>query len=140
MNENKIGYESYYVEMKAMQLQVLENIEMYADGIYEMANYTTNRSGLPYPIWFDDLGQNRKNTHNIPRLKIHMPSGNLIPIAISNKPYILLKGTQLRKAEKELTDNPKKEMFDFISKNHKLILQHWNGDIDSITLFEKLKL
>ena len=138
-NLEKLGEEALYVEMKAMQLQVLENIDMYVNGIFEMANYTTDMSGLPYGIWFDEVGEQRKTTHNIPRVKIMMLNGNMIPVSVEEHPKILLKGVQLSKAERELKGKPKDEMFRFISKNHELILQHWHGKINILVLFNSLK-
>jgi hypothetical protein len=142
MNNNleKVGYESFFIENNAMILGILENINMYTNGIFEMANYQTEESGLPYEIWFDDVGKNRIPSHNIPRIKIKIhDSGNFIPISINKYPKILLKGMQLRKAENELKGKNKEIMFNFISKNHELILQHWSGNITTAMLFSRLK-
>jgi hypothetical protein len=134
----KIGNESIYVENKAMSLQVLENLDMYTDGIFEMAHFQSRDSGLQHSLWFDEVNQYRTNKINTPRVKIGLDNGNLIPVSIEEQPGILLKGIQLAKAEDELKGKPKEEMFNFISKNREVILQHWNGEIDSIDLFSKL--
>jgi hypothetical protein len=142
MKENKtqkIGNEVAMIEMGAMLFQNLENLNMYKNGIFEMANYKSEDSGLPHDIWFDELGVERKGTHHTPRVKISLPSKNLIPVSIESKPKILLKGTQLRKAEREAKEKEMKLMFDFISKNHNLILQHWNGKITTATLFARFR-
>jgi hypothetical protein len=136
---DKFGNESLYVEMKASQLQVLENLDMYNQGIFEMASYQPEDSGLPLSVWFDEPGKDRMTTHNEPRVKIGMSSRNLIPVSVEVKPRILLKGSQLVKAEKELHGNDKREMFSFISRNHKLILKHWNKEITTKVLLNTLK-
>ena len=138
MSEN-VGNESFLIETKTEQLQVLENISMYTNGAFESFNYQPEDSGLPLGIWFDDAGKARKNKHSEPRVKIIMSSGNLIPVSIEEKPRILLKGTRLTKAEKEFTSKYQKPMFSFISHNHKLILQHWNGEISALVLGNNLK-
>jgi len=140
MNDiKKVGKEVATVEMKAFQLQVLENIAMYKDGIFEMANFQPEDSGLPYGLWFDDAGKSRQNKHDTPRVKVRVKSDNLIPVSIAEQPEILLKGTQLTKAEKELKGKPKDEVFDYISANHGIMLKHWNGEISTATLFADLK-
>jgi len=140
MNDlEKLGKEVATVEMKAFQLQVLENIAMYKDGIFEMANWPAKSSGLPYGLWFDDLGKTRTNTHSIPRVKVLMPDGNMISVSIEENPRILLKGTQLVKVERELKGKKKTEMFNYISKHHQIMLQHWYGNIQTLDLFTYLE-
>ena len=126
------------VELRALRLQVLENVNMYVHEIMEMAQLHPSDSGLSYTLWFDEAGKTRQNKHTKPRIKIIMPSGNTIPVSIDTHPEILLKGTQLTKAEKELHGKPKEKILKFISKNHTLIMQHWNGDITTKDLFVKL--
>lgn len=128
--------ETLYVEQKAIELQVLENIDMYQYDIMEMANYHVPE--LPYGIWFDEAGKARKNKHNEPRVKIIMPNNDTIPVSVENAPRFLVKGIQLSKAENALKGKNKDKMFSFISRNYELILQHWNGDIETVVLFEKL--
>jgi len=101
---NNIGSESILIESKAQQLQILENTSMYKQGLFEMANYQPKDSGLPYAIWFDEIGNRRKNTHSEPKVKILMSNDDLIPVLISVKPKILLKGVQLSKANRVLKD------------------------------------
>jgi hypothetical protein len=135
----KIGNESIHVENKAMSLEVLENLDMYTDGIFEMAHFQPRDSGLPYGIWFDEVNEYRTDKINTPRVKIGLDNGNLSPVSIEKQPRIVLKGTQLEKAENELKGKPKEEMFNFISKNREVILQHWNGNIDTVELFNHLE-
>ena len=134
-----IGLESYHIEMNCMNLQILENVNMYNNGIFEMVNFKPEDSNLPYEIWFDEIGHLRKNKHTEPRVKIKLNNENLIPVLIDKKPKILLKGTQLKKAEKEFHGSDKKIMFQFISKHHELMLKHWYGKISTLTLLTTLQ-
>ena len=137
MNDiEKSRKEMMYIEKQCLYLQNLENISMYKFDIMEMANYTVPE--LPYGIWFDEQGKTRINTHNIPRVKIMMSNNDMIPVSVENVPQILLKGTQLAKAEKILKGKSKAKMFKFISKNSDLILKHWEGDITTVQLFTSL--
>ena len=138
MNDfEKSRREIAYVERQSAILQKLENMNMYTQDIMEFANYII--PSLPYGIWFDEMGVKRKNPHAIPRVKIIMPNQDLIPVSIHSNPKILLKGSQLAKANDKLTGGKKKDMFGFISRNHKLMLQHWSGDITTVVLFKSLK-
>lgn len=117
--------------------ETIEDLSEYAE-FYEMANYETRDSGLPCDIWFDELGAGRKNKHTKPRVKIAVDS-KLVPVLVSSQPEIPLKGTLLTTAEKIFKGSDKKTMLDFIARNHELILSHWNGDITTKTLLNKLR-
>ena len=56
----------------------------------EMANLSSDRTGLPYDIWLDSSGNGRNTSHNLPRLKIDI-EGDKIPVSISKEPKILVK-------------------------------------------------
>ena len=116
----------------------LENVNTYKT-LFEMANFQPEDSGLPYAIWFDDSGKFRNNTHFIPHVKIIMDSGYMIPVSIEEEPKILLKAVQLAKVAKEFKGKKRKGMLEFISLNHLIILQHWNGEITTKTLFNNLQ-
>jgi hypothetical protein len=136
----KAGYEVRKVEKRASRLKVLENIEMYRDGIFEMSRYSAKNSGLPHDIWFNDLGTHRVFKTRVPWVKIFMNlTGNFISVSIGKNPRILLKRKRKAKAENELKGKTKEEMFGFISRNHELILQHWKGGITTVELFKRLK-
>jgi hypothetical protein len=134
----KVGMEVELVEMKALRLQNLENLDMYEDGIFEMYKYEAESSGLPYTLWFDDAGEVRMNKHKEPRVKAELPSENLIPISIEEKPRLLLEATLLTKAEREIDWEKMSLIFAFISRNHKLLLQHWDGEIYNTYMINNL--
>jgi hypothetical protein len=117
---------------------VLENLNDYKE-LYEMANYRKDESKLAYNLWFDEEGENRENIHVIPRVKIEVEGRQLIPVSVSEQPEILLKGNKLKAAEMLLKGSGRKQIFDFISRNYKLILSHWNGVIGTKTLLNGLE-
>ena len=136
----KIGTETLRVEAMAAQLRSLININMYESGIFEMSRYQPSDSGLPYELWFDEVRIiYRENTHTKPRVKILMTSGNFIPVSIDRFPEILLEGILLSEAERELNGKKKDKMFHFISNNCERMLQYWDGNITTMTLFRSLE-
>ena len=52
----KLREKAEYVETKAAIMGNLENTSMHQNGIFEMANYQPQDSGLAYEIWFDQPG------------------------------------------------------------------------------------
>jgi len=116
---------------------VAEYISNY-DEIFEMANYETRDSGLPFDIWFDEIKADRKGKHSSPRVKIAV-DGELIPISISTDPAFLAKGSHLRRHEDALSGKDRRRMFTFISKNHDVIIAHWNGELTTFGMMSKLK-
>ena len=134
----RVGYEVARGELRAYRLQALENINMYEDGIFEMSHYQPKDSGLPYSLWFDDLGKSRVNNRRVPRVKVMMPTNDLIPFSLEQQPEILLTGVRLTKAKKQLDGWDMEATLNFISVNHKLILRHWYGDIGTFELFKNL--
>lgn len=128
-----------YVERKACIFRVLENVNMYTSGLFEFAAYHPKDSGLAYSIWFDEFGKNKKYNPHQPRVKVSMDNGDLIPISVEEYPQILLKGVRLRKAEKAFHGNEQRKVFEFISINRNVILQHWNHEVDTVDLFNALK-
>ncbi|GHU46734.1 hypothetical protein FACS1894120_4060 [Clostridia bacterium] len=129
-----LGEESVKAEAIAAKLQVLENVSMYKSGMFEQLHLDSEYLGLPYGLWFEDLGVKRRDTSKKTRVKVGMPNGNLIPVSIDKYPKILHSGCLLSEAEKELNGEKRDEMFRFISKNYKRMLKHWYGDITNITM------
>ena len=84
----------------------------------EMANATKNDTGLPYDIWLDSAGKNRKNKRSEPRFKVSIDN-DLIPISISKDPKVLI--------EKEI----KKWSLikKFVVDNYEDLMKHWNGEL-----------
>ncbi len=84
----------------------------------EMAIVSKKDTKLPYDIWIDSEGKNRKTKQNYPRLIIDC-NGNRIPVSISENPEILVK--------KNIYDFPK--INSWIKKYLAVLLQHWNREI-----------
>ena len=57
--------------------------------LYEMANVSKQDTGLPYDIWIDSLGKDRKIEHNPPRIKVDV-EGDLVPVSLEEEPRILV--------------------------------------------------
>lgn len=88
------------------------------DLFFEMANVSKEDTGLPYDIWIDSNGKDRKIGHNSPRIKVDV-EGDRIPVSISNDPKILV--------SKEI---PKFSIIKrYIIKYLDVFLKHWNKEI-----------
>ena len=94
------------------------------DLMFEMANAVKEDTGLPYDIWLDSEGKNRKVSHNSPRIKVSV-DGKLIPVLISDNPDlpedVLKKGTKRFRRFNEIRK--------FIIDNKEILLKHWNKEL-----------
>ena len=84
----------------------------------EMANVSMKDTKLPYDIWIDSEGKNRKTKNDYPRLIVDC-NGDMIPVSISKNPEILVK--------KKISEFPK--VSSWIKKYFATLLQHWNKEI-----------
>ena len=86
--------------------------------LFEMANVSKKDTKLPYDLWIDSEGKNRKSNLYYPRLDVDY-NGDRIPVSISDNPEILVK--------KEIPEFPKIKFW--IRKYSIVLLQHWNKEI-----------
>lgn len=103
--------------------------------LFEMANFQTSDSGLPYNIWLDSAGKQRLVEHDIPRLKIEIEPKNLVPFSVSKKPKCLLKHYDKHIKDDGISKKIKK-VYKWIIKNYDILMMHWNGEISD---FEAMK-
>lgn len=101
-----------------------------------MANIEKEDTGLPYNLWLDSIGKNRKNEHSgNPGLKINV-NGNLIPIEISDNPEI--PESVLKVSGKKFIKNLpiiKK----YIKAYKEILLAHYNREITDNQVTSLLK-
>lgn len=93
--------------------------------IFEMAKVTRQKSGQPFDIWIDSLGQERNTKHNNPRIKVI--NNNVEVIAgFDNGEYTNFQ-TPKDKLQKfgEATALKK-----YVIKMKPVIELHWEGKID----------
>ena len=102
--------------------------------LFEMANIRKARTGLPYDIWVDSNGSNRKNKHSPNRIKIDV-NGNLIPIEISDNPSI--PKSVLRNMSRVNIPNFS-EVKKYLIKYKNVFLAHCNSKIDDFDLMRIL--
>ena len=89
-----------------------------SDELFEMANVSKKDTKLPYDIWIDSEGKNRKTKQNYPRLIVDY-NGERIPVSVSENPEILVK--------KKIPEFSK--IKSWIKKYSVVLLQHWNKEI-----------
>lgn len=93
--------------------------------IFEMAKVTRQKSGQPFDIWIDSLGQERNTKHNNPRIKAINNSVEVIA-GFDNGEYTNFQ-TPKDKLQKfgEATALKK-----YVIKMKPVIELHWEGKID----------
>lgn len=103
------------------ELSLLDTFD--EDILFEMASFSPKQSGLPFEIWLDEEGCERKNTHNQPRIKVTDPNDkhNKVPILISKNPCILAGGF-IKKTDID-------DVFNFIIKAYDDLMLVWNRKI-----------
>lgn len=92
------------------------------DECFEMANLPPRRTNLPYTIWIDGRGENRKLQHKIPRIKVNIKDDIYIPVSIEKEPRILIKNIKTFRGFPEVKK--------FIQKTYNILMKHWNQEID----------
>lgn len=106
-------------------------IKLTGRSIYEMANLQPRDTNVPVKIWVDEVGINRKEKHNIPRIKI-VWGGKLIPVSIDKEPRILIDSIDIDS-----------KIFNVVSEwillNLDSLLKHWNQEYTTNELFLNLK-
>lgn len=108
--------------------------ELNEELLLEMANLSHKRTGLPYDIWIDSEGVNRKNTHYGPRIKIKVDD-KFIPFEISDNPDI---PDSVKKTG--IVDFPyKSKIRDYVIAYKKVLLAHYYKQIDDTTALNLLK-
>lgn len=100
------------------------------DYLFEMVKIPKRYTGLPYDIWLDPMGADRKNTHNIPRLKLYVDADTLVPVTISDNPEIPQNVQKNLKVK--IKDFPKIKKF--IIKYKLLFLMHYYRQLDDVQI------
>ena len=107
-----------------MQIKLIKN------ELQEMANISKDKTGLPFDIWLDSVGKDRKVSHRKPRLKVRLDNKELIPVSIEKEPKILVKGK----------DIPKFRQFrKFLLLNYEILMKHWNLEIEDDDVLDLIK-
>jgi hypothetical protein len=98
--------------------------------LFEMANISPSKTGLPVMIW---ISYNTGKEKHSARVKIKIDNV-LVPITISDAPEV--KGSNIKIKSKVL--NP---VFEWIIKNKKILLKYWNakGNMGIDDLIDNLK-
>lgn len=121
--------------MKDITKELNEALKLDEAIFYEMANIKKQRSGLSTDIWVDSAGTSRNVKHNIPRVKL-VGNNYSVELSIEANPQVIAvpKGITESKVRREC-----KDAIDFIGKYHEIFLAYYNGKIDDVDLFDKLR-
>ena len=130
---NSFHYEFLFLTEKIV-LRNEKIIMILFDG-FEWACLRSRESGLPFDLWIDSMGSDRKRLVNPPRVLIRVRSGRLVSVRIDkNKPKILsiFLSRQDRKAAAQ--------MLDFIACAYEILLAHWSNHDDYEALGRLIEL
>lgn len=109
---------------------MVKDIKEKRSAIYEMANLKPAKTGQPFELWVDELGKNRKTSHNLPRFKAKA-NGIELDIIIMPEHKAKIINADQQKVQKFRYS---KEAIKFIEKFQQPLIMHWNGEIDSYDL------
>ncbi len=103
------------------------------EDFFLMANFREKSTGLPMIIWVSERG----NTKHAPRIKVStnlndkMIEGQTVSVSIT-EPSEIMAGMGLKSKNLQL-------VIEFIELNQSLLLDYWNGKIDTTDLVLDLK-
>jgi hypothetical protein len=103
-----------------------------AGDLYEMTNIYPRTSGLPVTVWISPRGRARRDA----RVKVRRVPGNrMIPedtavVAVRPEPTLV---------EGDLDGAVLRAVRDSITLNRDVILAHWDGELDSLEVAQRLR-
>jgi len=96
------------------------------ESLYEHANLRKNTTGQPFDFWVDEIGKDRKVSHNEPRFKVTANNVELDIILHSDDSITINNNDRdIRKFKYS------KEAIKFVSNFKKPLRMHWNHEIDT---------
>jgi hypothetical protein len=104
-------------------------MKRYKQELFEMSNFFPNTTGLDYTIWVSTKSGKEKHWA---RIKISNTDGEA-SISISDNPEI-----KDKKGKIKINSTSFNKIKKFIKMNQQVLLDHWNGLIDSKELSQKL--
>ncbi len=92
---------------------------------YTVACASKQETGLPYDVYVDSLGADKRWRHwpGIPRIGV-IVNDIVVPVSISDTPEIL--------SGKEFADS--KIVLEWIAHFHEALLMHWNKELDDLEI------
>ena len=103
-----------------------------ADELFEMANLFPRTTGLPMTVWASPRGNVR---HDV-RVKVNMTHGDQMNIA--NTAVVGVRPTPHVIAG-HLSPDEQRAVFEWVSLNTAVIVEYWDGRIDTIELGQLLR-
>jgi hypothetical protein len=102
------------------------------DELFEMANLFPRTTGLPMTVWVSPRGNAR---HDV-RIKVNMTHGDQMNIA--NTAVVGVRPTPHVIAG-HLSPDEQRAVFEWVSLNTAVIVEYWDGRIDTIELGQLLR-
>ena len=99
------------------------------DELFEMANFSPQRTGLRFTVWFSG---DPVQKHHRPRGKIRI-EGEYYPFSL-DEPL-----EWLAELPPGVTSADTKRLTEFVRLNRTVLMAYWNGDIDTSDLVAGLK-
>lgn len=93
--------------------------------LYEMAKVNKQDTKLPYDLWIDSIGKDRKNTHYLPRIKVEV-NNKQIPVLIDEHNPDIPDSVKKKGIE---TFKDIQKIKEYIKVYYDVFMKHWNREI-----------
>lgn len=93
--------------------------------LYEMAKVNKQDTKLPYDLWIDSIGKDRKNTHYLPRIKVEVDNKQIPVLIDEHNPDI--PDSVKKKGIETFKDIQK--IKEYIKVYYDVFMKHWNREI-----------
>jgi hypothetical protein len=114
--------------MRAPKLN--EKLQITDDESFEMSNLSPVTTGLAHRIW---ISVNVNHRHPRPQLRVQWPNRKFYPLSLDD-PVEFLAGRPAGLSAAQFKDLQR-----FVALNRKVLLAHWNDEIDTATAIRRLQ-
>src|SRR5882672_5377392 len=110
--------------------KVIEKLTVSDDEFFEMSNLWPQATGLAFRIW---ISVNVNHRHSQPQLRVEGPNRKFYPLSLE-EPAEFLAGRPAGLSAAQFRDLRR-----LVTLNRKVLLAHWNDEIDSATAVRRLR-
>lgn len=100
-------------------IEILNEFDILNSPMFEMANLFPNVTGIPYAIWFGEVGGQHGPRIKVSNIKGKFAANDNFVIVVSKEPWIATpKSCKLSKSEMD-------DIFDWIILNYDILMDMW---------------
>lgn len=120
---------------KSIKRVINEYIDNDKGMLFEMANISSSRTGLPFVVWVQTCMPGNHGNHNAPRVKFQI-QGSLYPMSIEAQPRLL---TKIKREQLPINAKDYRAMINWIVKNQIPLLKLWSGEITTDEFLDQIQ-